>query len=779
MQFEGPKNNIYQLLHKVLCASGIQKAEDVLVPFFNRRRFAAIFEYAACIEYNFIPWCVASKGKCDIGIDAVSQDGATAMQAKWYNGTLHAKGLGTFAMAAHSLGYKNLVLVVAPETTVAKSIRGIYHIQALVLPADKLLAHIRTALSFGGAFTRLPTHGSPLSSSPIPVIESYIDKTERKATNPTHVSPTITNSTQTSPLEKTPLWPHQEEAINASWCFIQKNACPRATDNIFYCKMACGTGKTRVFLEVIRKCISTIVQKRVHNVCIIVTNTSLLAQLSDIIHAIPEFTSHFCIKTIGGGLTSQNNMGGGQSGNFVPHLSSSQPPTIVIDESNETYDMCIMPYIDPEKPTSAANAFTSTSTERNATSNDKPILTLCTWQSTHKLFDTHFDLVILDEGHHQEPLFRLVNSRQEDIPEPSSSSSSNLTIINTSSNGPHNADSPSADANTTTSSSPDITVIANHPHIINTSSNDPHNSDSHSADANTTTQPRLVLSKRIRQLGAACYLLYSASMDSAMCDYVYDMRQAINDGILCNYVVTIPIYQENANLQVRVSSLCKWIYQTQCSNPETSTPPYKLLNNARHIMIYCSRYATGALLHDTLTSLVTNSASNKEQTLTYQLFFVHQTLNLSQRKEILQTFASKHSNVCNILISMYTIGEGIDIPNTDCVILFDTPTSLTMLQQRLGRMLRRAEHQLTTSGTNTGKIMDIDTENKIQRENSHSSFSSTSPTPKVGLLVIPVTDEKRRQKLCRLLTRLDSGISREESSERLLLNGEYVSTPLL
>ena len=28
-------------------------------------------------------------------------------------------------------------------------------------------------------------------------------------------------------------------------------------------------------------------------------------------------------------------------------------------------------------------------------------------------------------------------------------------------------------------------------------------------------------------------------LDSAMCNYVYDMRRAINDGIFCNYVVTI------------------------------------------------------------------------------------------------------------------------------------------------------------------------------------------------------------------------------------------------
>ena len=148
------------------------------------------------------------------------------------------------------------------------------------------------------------------------------------------------------------------------------------------------------------------------------------------------------------------------------------------------------------------------------------------------------------------------------------------------------------------------------------------------------------------------HTLLSATIPHA--DYTYNMRAAINDGILTDYDITIPVYS-NYNKQSLVDLI-------------NSHPEYT------KVMIYFNRIADA----QEFTALaIASKISSKTITCEEPL---------KSRTHILSDFKSGKYRVIS---SVNTLGEGVNITCADTCIFGDDRSSEVSIIQCIGRILRK------------------------------------------------------------------------------------------
>jgi superfamily II DNA or RNA helicase len=164
----------------------------------------------------------------------------------------------------------------------------------------------------------------------------------------------------------------------------------------------------------------------------------------------------------------------------------------------------------------------------------------------------------------------------------------------------------------------------------------------------------------ITKLKCAKHLLMSATMaedDEEPADYTYDLEAAIKDGNLCDYEICIPVLTSRTDRQPALAAL--------------------IVDNAsvwNSILAYCNSRKEGKRFLSILHSLRVSAAYLDGET------------PQNTRDSIIAQFEASRIRV---LVSVYILSEGVDIPCADTCMFVEPRTSSINIVQCVGRILRK------------------------------------------------------------------------------------------
>ena len=158
-------------------------------------------------------------------------------------------------------------------------------------------------------------------------------------------------------------------------------------------------------------------------------------------------------------------------------------------------------------------------------------------------------------------------------------------------------------------------------------------------------------------------LLFSATLDEPHNEndlfYKVKIRDLIDNNILTDYQIRIPIFQDNAN----DISICQYI-----------------IKNYNNMIIYTSSQKEGKNITDILNSISKNSS-----------YYIDCNTPNKQRENILKDF--KNGNI-KYLVNVRILIEGFDAPICNGVILYHISSNDKTIIQIIGRALRKYKNKL-------------------------------------------------------------------------------------
>jgi superfamily II DNA or RNA helicase len=158
-------------------------------------------------------------------------------------------------------------------------------------------------------------------------------------------------------------------------------------------------------------------------------------------------------------------------------------------------------------------------------------------------------------------------------------------------------------------------------------------------------------------------LLFSATLDEPHNEndlfYKVKIRDLIDNNILTDYQIKIPIFQDNAN----DISICQYI-----------------IKNYNNMIIYTSSQKEGKIITDILNSISKNSS-----------YYIDCNTPNKQRENILKDF--KNGNI-KYLVNVRILIEGFDAPICNGVILYNISSNDKTIIQIIGRALRKYKNKL-------------------------------------------------------------------------------------
>jgi superfamily II DNA or RNA helicase len=161
-------------------------------------------------------------------------------------------------------------------------------------------------------------------------------------------------------------------------------------------------------------------------------------------------------------------------------------------------------------------------------------------------------------------------------------------------------------------------------------------------------------------------LLLSATLDKPVNDndlfHKVELRYLIDKGILSDYQVKIPIFEDDAN----DISVCEYI-----------------VKNYTNMIIYCSSQKEGKSIRDVLNKISKKSA-----------YYIDCNTSKEQRKEIIKEF--KKGNI-KFLVNVRILIEGFDAKICNGVILYHISSNDKTIIQIIGRALRKHKNKLFAS----------------------------------------------------------------------------------
>ena len=152
--------------------------------------------------------------------------------------------------------------------------------------------------------------------------------------------------------------------------------------------------------------------------------------------------------------------------------------------------------------------------------------------------------------------------------------------------------------------------------------------------------------------------LFSATHRNST-DFEYSMAQAIEDGVLCDYDLTVPVITEGhaylglANLLLRQPG------------------------RFRRVLAYCNTVAEAKRFRRTLE--VAGIAA----------WHINGNTERKKRAEVLEEFSGNMKNTVHVLVTVQVLGEGVNIPNADTCMFVEPRSSYTSIVQAIGRILRQ------------------------------------------------------------------------------------------
>jgi superfamily II DNA or RNA helicase len=161
--------------------------------------------------------------------------------------------------------------------------------------------------------------------------------------------------------------------------------------------------------------------------------------------------------------------------------------------------------------------------------------------------------------------------------------------------------------------------------------------------------------------------------------YEYKIRDAIKDGIIHDYEIAILLYKTE-------------VYHPDQNNPQRnkaiSIEIDKLLTTKKnkHILGF-NAFSTSKKKTSTNTKEFTELY--KEVIPNVNIFSIDSNVKAIERTKIIEDFTKDPEHKYNILFNCKMMGEGINIPKVDTVVIIESSTSKCLTTQRLGRALRK------------------------------------------------------------------------------------------
>jgi superfamily II DNA/RNA helicase len=172
-------------------------------------------------------------------------------------------------------------------------------------------------------------------------------------------------------------------------------------------------------------------------------------------------------------------------------------------------------------------------------------------------------------------------------------------------------------------------------------------------DNNCEDESYIDIIKTFKQYNNNVYLSATIDPIDGFIYYKKDIREMIEKGYLCDYTINIPIFNEDpTNINI-----CKY-----------------LIENHRHIIVYCNSKKEGKKITEIL-NLIQNNCAN----------YIDCDTSTIKRNNIIKEF--KNGNL-SFLVNVRILVEGFDAPISQGVCFLHMPYSQTTLIQIIGRALR-------------------------------------------------------------------------------------------
>jgi len=261
---------------------------------------------------------------------------------------------------------------------------------------------------------------------------------------------------------------------------------------------------------------------------------------------------------------------------------------------------------------------------------------ICTYQSVDKIAKKKFDLVIVDEGHHLEAH---LTDEKKDVKEEKKTERKEKKP-------PKYNDTDSDESDSDSDSDSDESEV------------DEKSDDED--DEETKTHGK------IARMKTKSFLLMSATLDESLVDdnnsfdFSYPLEKAIEDRHLTDYEVCIPVFKElikNHNIQDEMAKLIK-------QNNSTWTK----------ILAYCNSRKSAKKF----TKLL-------KKTYGVKAAYMDGNMKNTKRLKIIKRF---ETGKLQVLVTVYILGEGVDIPIANTCIFVEPRNSRINLAQCIGRVLR-------------------------------------------------------------------------------------------
>ena len=141
-------------------------------------------------------------------------------------------------------------------------------------------------------------------------------------------------------------------------------------------------------------------------------------------------------------------------------------------------------------------------------------------------------------------------------------------------------------------------------------------------------------------------------------EFNYSMGQAIEDGILCDYDITVPAITAH-HAYVCLADLL-----------------LKQAGRFRRVLAYCNSVAEAKKFQIVL------------QELGLAAWHINAFTTQNKRKQIMDEFTGVLRKPVHVLVTVEVLGEGINIPNADTCMFVEPRNSYRSIVQAIGRVLR-------------------------------------------------------------------------------------------
>ena len=156
--------------------------------------------------------------------------------------------------------------------------------------------------------------------------------------------------------------------------------------------------------------------------------------------------------------------------------------------------------------------------------------------------------------------------------------------------------------------------------------------------------------------GKDLFLLSATHRNTAQ--FAYDMGQAIEEGVLCDYDLTVPVtVGGHAYASLAILLL---------------THPGRF----RRVLAYCNSVAEAKRVQHTF------------EEVGMAAWHINGGTNRKKREEVMQAFSGRMQKPVHVLVTVQVLGEGVNIPNADTCMFVEPRDSYTSIVQAVGRILR-------------------------------------------------------------------------------------------